>query len=184
MKLYIRKDYISKEDKSLKTDDLVREVLVQYRREEGSSPKSMPSILRTESGKPFFDGGDVHFSVSHSGSIWACLMGKQPVGLDIQEKKPARWKNIAERFFTEAERDFVARKGEDAFWRIWVAKEAYVKYLGTTLAEGLGKYSIVEEGRPANEINGTSLQWIEIEREMYGACAMRSREEICIRRLK
>ena len=99
--------------------------------------------------------------------------GKQPVGLDIQEKKPARWKNIAERF-TEAERDFVARKGEDAFWRIWVAKEAYVKYLGTTLAEGLGKYSILEEGRPANEINGTSLQWIEIEREMYGACAMRS----------
>ena len=119
MKLYIRKDYISREDKSLKTDDLVREVLVQYRREEGSSPKSMPSILRTESGKPFFDSGDVLFSVSHSGSVWASLMGTNG-GLDIQEKA-GRWKNIAERFYEG--KGFMARKGR-CFLRIWVAKEA------------------------------------------------------------
>ena len=54
--------------------------------------RSMPQaedcwrVERTKRGKPFFpDQPGLQFSISHSGSVWACVMAEHPVGLDIQE---------------------------------------------------------------------------------------------------
>lgn len=56
-------------------------------------------VLRAPSGKPYFDNLDIHFSISHSGDLWACLMGPQRCGLDIQYIKPCNCHKIARRFF-------------------------------------------------------------------------------------
>ena len=184
MKLYISSDYVPKGETGINTEKLVMKALKAFGMEEGSPGETMPVIVRSEFGKPMFDRGGIHFSVSHSENLWVCLMAREPVGVDIQKnKKSARWHKVSKRFFTQEETAFVEKKGQDAFWKIWVMKEAYIKYLGTTLATGIGNYSMVSSGELCKEINGTTLQPIEIGQGIYGACAYAGREEICIRKL-
>ena len=63
------------------------------------------TVARAERGKPYFPNTpSVHFSVSHSGDIFACAFSDAPVGVDIQEYKhrpdeAERCKKIAARFF-------------------------------------------------------------------------------------
>ncbi len=118
-------------------------------------------ILRTPKGKPYFsDHYGIHFSLSHSGSVWGCAFDTAPVGFDLEDMtrlrvkkskeaesgKEQRWCRIARRFFTPKECEYVMAGGEEAFFRLWVRKEAYLKYKGTGLSTGLSDVSLVEEG--------------------------------------
>ena len=69
-------------------------------------------LARSPHGKPYFEDflkpynkeeREVHFSVSHSGDWWACIIAEEPVGLDIEDisKKSPKFEAIAKRFFTE-----------------------------------------------------------------------------------
>ena len=33
-------------------------------------------VCRSSSGKPFFENMDIHFSISHTEDLWACLIGQ------------------------------------------------------------------------------------------------------------
>lgn len=101
-----------------------------------------PSILRDENGRPYFkDTPHLDFNISHSNSMVACAVCLSDefaprVGIDCEEiygKDPTL---LAERYFTEKERDFVlsAENKAYAFTEIWTKKEAYLKHLGTGLS--------------------------------------------------
>lgn len=94
-------------------------------------------------GKPYFPSHPhVHFSVSHTGSIWVCAFADCEVGCDVQDHRehddPDRLARIAKRWFSNGEcRDFDECGREPAeFYRIWSRKEAYVKFTGDGIAEG------------------------------------------------
>lgn len=139
MKLYIYEDYKKMfpqlQGRSL-TDMLIAESL------KNCGIKGC-RILRTKKGKPYVDlyeGGyhgqeDVHFSVSHSGPYFACLISSVPVGIDVQQYRNADAARIGNRYFTEAERRYIEARGEDGFFFIWARKEAYAKYTGRGLEE-------------------------------------------------
>lgn len=121
-------------------------------------------IMRTEKGKPYIDERyGVFFSVSHSGKYFVCLMGDAPVGVDVQEETRANVDAVSRRYFTEEEAKMVKNSGNDQFFRIWVRKEAYGKYLGSGLAEVLKKVSVT--GR--EDVEFTEFQ---LEKGMYCAC--------------
>ena len=89
-------------------------------------------------GKPdCVDGPAV--SVSHSGALLACAVAPAgEVGIDIQF--PARHhhtEEIARGWFTPAECAWLQKAPRDAFYQLWVLKEAYLKCLGSGLAGGL-----------------------------------------------
>jgi phosphopantetheinyl transferase len=89
-------------------------------------------------GKPdCLDGPAI--SVSHSGALLACAVAPAgEVGIDIQF--PARHhhtEEIARAWFTPAECSWLQRAPRDAFYQLWVLKEAYLKCLGSGLAGGL-----------------------------------------------
>lgn len=148
------------ENRSGFSDRLVRKALQAYfEKEKPEIPKEVlreTVIERTEKGKPFFfglqaagQGGipEVHFSVSHSGNWWGCLMAAEPVGFDLEMiREKVNYEKIARRFFTVDECALILTTGADAFFDVWVRKEAYVKYLGSGLAEGLDSFSVVENG--------------------------------------
>ncbi len=148
------------ENRSGFREGLVRKALQDYcEKEQLAISKELlreAVIERTEKGKPFFTGlpavgqegaPAVHFSVSHSGSWWGCLMAGEPVGFDLEViREKVHYEKIARRFFTEGECEFILTAGADAFFDVWVRKEAYVKYLGSGLAEGLDSFSVVERG--------------------------------------
>lgn len=110
----------------------------------------LPEIAREEWGKPFFQGLDeIHFSVSHSGDLWALALDDKPIGLDIEKATAGKrdWLKIAERFFTEEEYSYVQKHGSLGFHRIWVRKEACLKFTGQGLSGGLKNFTLVKNVR-------------------------------------
>jgi phosphopantetheine--protein transferase-like protein len=125
-------------------------------------------------GKPYFTeaplSGRVHFSISHSGAYRVVLFHDAEVGLDIEDLgiraglTRERMERIARRFFAEDELEYLLgkRSPEDsnfggaayadadgtqtreAFFRVWTAKEAYIKYTGDGMSLGLSSFSVFD----------------------------------------
>jgi 4'-phosphopantetheinyl transferase len=100
-------------------------------------------IVRNANGKPYFEDSTLpQFSISHSGGVSVAACSDFSVGIDIELISTDRdHKRIADRFFTKAELDTFYNNGSDtkSFFEIWTRKEAYVKYLGESLAPLLSK---------------------------------------------
>ncbi len=85
-----------------------------------------PKFTRNAHGKPSLCGAPPFFSLSHTGGRTFAAFSDADVGLD------AEWRGrpiplAVLRRLSEAER-------EEDFFRLWTAKEAFVKYLGGSLA--------------------------------------------------
>jgi phosphopantetheinyl transferase len=89
-------------------------------------------------GKPDCVAGPA-ISVSHSGHLLACAVAPAgDVGIDIQlSARHHHTEEIAREWFTPAECAWLQRAPRDAFYQLWVLKEAYLKCLGSGLAGGL-----------------------------------------------
>lgn len=145
---------------------LVRKALKDYAERQhlelNDSDLEQIIIRKEEKGKPYFavlseDGTEkkltTHYSVSHSGSWWGCLMAEEPIGFDLEVyRENVNYEKIAQRYFTKEEYEFIRTKGVEAFFEVWVRKEAFVKYLGSGLAEGLDSFSVIKEGCFLNEV--------------------------------
>ena len=128
-------------------------------------PEGDFTLARTERGKPYFPNyPSVHFSVSHSGDIFACAFSDEPIGLDVQEYKhrpdeAERCRKIAARFFHRDEIDALDADTVSAFYNIWTAKEAYVKLTGQGIDGDFAEFCIfdLDEYLFQTEISGCSL---------------------------
>lgn len=99
-----------------------------------------------EHGKPFLHGADsFDFSLSHAGSYIAFVCSDSPVGVDIESTERGS-ERIAGRYFTEYEYRRIYEDTENpvSFSDVWTSKEAYVKYLGTGLSEGLNTFNVLD----------------------------------------
>lgn len=89
-----------------------------------------PLITHGSRGKPYLAGESVpYFSLSHSGDWVFCAIADSEVGLDAQEVTPCRDK-VAERWFTDTERAWLATNPDERFSAVWAKKEAYCKFTG------------------------------------------------------
>lgn len=95
-------------------------------------------------GKPFLKDIPYYFSVSHSGNLIAFVFSEELVGIDIECAKKSRLK-VAERFFTSNEYNYIlnSKNPEHEFYRIWTAKESYIKMLGTGLSKSLKSFDVL-----------------------------------------
>ena len=108
-------------------------LLRQLYLEETGQP--LPPVRLTKRGKPYFPDSPYHFSISHTRRHAACVLGKYPVGLDLEElNRPIRLET-ARRVLSPAEyAQFEAAPDKRrAFLTFWVLKEARVKCDGTGL---------------------------------------------------
>ena len=104
-----------------------------------------------EFGKPFVaNSTDIHFSLSHSGNILVCAVANSNIGVDCQIidiSDVSKCKKIAERFYSPKEKQFLSELSEvdyiNSFFKIWAKKEAYVKYTGRGLSQGLSTFSVI-----------------------------------------
>lgn len=157
----------TREERIALRDKLVRKALLDFsRRRKAALTEEMvrnASIKREPKGKPYFADmplmngkplTEVHFSVSHSGDWWGCLMAEEPVGFDLEVcRDKVNYEQIARRFFTEEERDWIVSIGKEAFFDVWVRKEAFVKYLGSGLGEGLSSFAVIKDGKLTVKVN-------------------------------
>lgn len=83
-------------------------------------------------GKPYAEGLDIHFSISHSGTIALCVIADVPVGIDIEKVRDVDL-SVAKKHFAPDEQDYVLEKmslSRQRFFEVWTRKEAYVKMIG------------------------------------------------------
>lgn len=102
-------------------------------------PPQEISFRRSKNGKPYAVGLDIHFSISHSGTLAVCAISDKPVGIDVEQLKKVHLK-VARRCFTEQEQAYVfEKKGspQEKFFEIWTKKEAYVKMMGMGVSDFL-----------------------------------------------
>ena len=84
--------------------------------------RELPEIAREPGGKPFFpDRPDICFNLSHSHGAAVCALHDKPVGIDVEKLRPAP-RRLAEGM------------EDEAFFRLWTAKEATVKRSGQGIA--------------------------------------------------
>ena len=116
------------------------------------------SIGRSRAGKLFFTSpaaADIQFSISHSGGLWACILGNGPCGIDLQENRSCRQDAIAARFFSDAEADYVKQTGLPGFYRIWTRREAFAKFTGLGffgMAGELPDFGVRDESQESEEV--------------------------------
>ena len=111
-------------------------------------------IGRTERRKPYLpEDADIGLSVSHSGAYFLCALTHGNVGMDLEQYKTelyepkeewlARLCSISRRFFHPEEAEFVICDPEHHFYKIWTAKESFVKFTGEGIDDDFAKHSVL-----------------------------------------
>ncbi len=126
-----------------------------------SSRISVPlHIAERRDGKPYLaDYPDLHYNLSHSGGMVLCALGDEEVGADVQIWQPDRI-GLAEKICTAEERQALraAENPVRAFFDLWTAKEAYLKYLGTGIRRRMNSFRVekdmvIDRDGPPEEIH-------------------------------
>ncbi len=100
----------------------------------------MPNILYTEKGKPYFETGDVHFSITHTTHHVFCALSHKPIGIDAEEADRSIDLRLAEKILSDKElAQFNKAENKTlALLTFWVLKEAAAKCIG----DGLRGYPV------------------------------------------
>ena len=140
--------------------------------------ESLPTIARTDHGKPFFPAfPQYHFSLSHSGSCALCAVDETPVGADIEVLRPHHPK-LAERICSPEQMDWLDKQPDRAraLLQLWTAKESRVKYTGSGLTVPLR--SIAVPLPPADRLDNLHFFFTQGEDWLLSACGHSMPKEV------
>ncbi|MDO4622911.1 MAG: 4'-phosphopantetheinyl transferase superfamily protein, partial [Eubacteriales bacterium] len=104
---------------------------------------------------------EVYVSISDSDDFWLIAFSHQRIGIDLQRMEApymtrekdtkSRCIRLARRFFHPEEAEFVCAEEETEevsrrFFKIWTAKEAFVKFTGTGIDNSFTEFDVLENG--------------------------------------
>ena len=159
-----------------------------------------PTAVRfatTGNGKPVLarPEADLHFSVSHSGNVGVCAVGRNhPVGIDVEQIRTGVEDTLASRVCTPNERAALeripAQARPAAFFTLWTHKEALVKADGRGLRVELKTVDVasaLQSGTAVVQIpsvTGEHQQWkshsVHLEGNVTAALAAPARSDLRI----
>jgi 4'-phosphopantetheinyl transferase len=139
---------------------LLRSILARYLRQEparlrfeyGSNGK--PSLAVPLGRQPF----QFNLSHSHGVALFALAHGRE-LGVDLEQVRPMDdAEQIAKSYYTAREhallRELSGSRKEEAFFKCWTRKEAYLKATGTGISESLDKVEVsLAPGEPARVLS-------------------------------
>ncbi len=146
-----------------------------------SAGYDMAEFYYNDHGKPYLQppgNEQIFFNLSHSGKYVMCILSDEENGCDVQEIKKGG-DNIAERFFSQKEKEYLKSLDADervrTFYELWALKESCLKAAGSGLAHELSSFSVdiktlKQEGLDA--LATCELRLYNIDREyVFAACA-------------
>ena len=140
-------EFMRDEDKQryAQTHAAKRMILSRYL---GCSPDLLAFKLG-DNGRPDLACGRLSFNLSHANGFSLLGVSRSAlVGVDIEDcRRGVDCMALAKRFFSAEEAEYLAglegrELTNNAFFRIWTGKEAYVKYLGSGLGYGLSGFTL------------------------------------------
>ncbi|MGY6520978.1 MAG: 4'-phosphopantetheinyl transferase family protein [Mongoliitalea sp.] len=106
------------------------------------------SFYTNEFGKPFLKNDpSFFFNIAHNRSYFMFICGPMACGVDVEQQKqiPLERYFLEDIFHTDELACIeISPVREDAFFKLWVLKEAYLKRLGTGIQEKLHEISIFQ----------------------------------------
>lgn len=116
-------------------------------------------LEKDRKGKPYFPGHPETFvSITDSRDYWMIAFADFPVGIDLQKRQiRGSQVNLAKRFFHPAETEWILEPSDEKerdfrFFRVWAAKEAYVKFTGQGIDSAFSDFSVISAGKSDEEI--------------------------------
>lgn len=85
---------------------------------------------------------EIEISLAHSDNFYACAISSEPVGIDIENiHRDIDMLAIAKRYYNEEDLKLInlSEEPNNLALEMWVKKEAYTKYLGSSIAKQLNK---------------------------------------------
>lgn len=135
---------------------LLKEVLHRF-------GKGEAHIRFGQNGKPETEG--IYFNISHSGNLVICAVSDLPVGCDV-EVVGTYHEGVVRRFFSEKEKFYLENiavtERSRAFYRIWTARESYMKLTGEGMRLELSEFEVELVGSKVDD------KWSKIIRK--GCC--------------
>lgn len=124
-----------------------------------------------------------HISISHCRGYVAVMLATQPCGVDIEVPHNVRFQALANRYFSEAEKNYLVTFSDtekaQPFFRLWTLKEASVKALGVGLANHLASLSFDVSGEVPVQLSGEPLQlWQQVSESFFLAAAVRGSQAV------
>ncbi|EET62358.1 phosphopantetheinyl transferase family protein [Marvinbryantia formatexigens DSM 14469] len=135
---FCRKDLDSRGQKHGEQTGAARELLLAGLRLEYGI-KQLPDIAADEMGKPYFPGmPQLFFNYSHCREGILCGISDAPIGVDLEPVREHK-ESLVRRVCHPREAALLqeTEQKNPALTKIWVAKEAYLKYLGTGIRSDL-----------------------------------------------
>lgn len=141
-----------------------RELLAALFREE--TGEDLPPILIAAQGKPYFEAGDWHFSVSHTDRHAFCVLSRHNIGIDAEEMGRKIHRRIAGRYLSDKEQKRLEKAADfdAALLRIWVLKEALAKLTGRGIGNWLKNTDFDQEDKRIACIDGCFVAILEEEK--------------------
>ena len=136
-----------------------RDLTLQY------SEQGKPSLVRHP---------NLHFNLSHSGTLAVCAVSGEPVGVDV-ETICDHGDEVARYCYQPKELDWLSQAPDraQAFTRLWVRKESYIKLTGTGLSREPRSFSVVP-GQPV--VNDVAFAEFTICDALLCVCTFEKRE--------
>lgn len=147
-------------------------------------------------GKPCLaDRPDVHFNLSHSGTMVMAAFADRAVGCDVERMGPdgegqshiGRLIRVSERFFTPEERRFMdAGTGDEEraqrFYRLWTLKESYIKATGEGSRIPLTDFSVAfsERAVPSLLVKDGGGSWEKADYSLREFAVSGCRAAVCV----
>ncbi len=96
-------------------------------------------LNRTKDGKPYAENLPFCFNISHSVNFLSLVIDQREIGIDIEVIKPIKT-DITKILCTKSDIEFLSDAKDEReklirFYKIWTAKEAYFKMLGTGITK-------------------------------------------------
>ena len=144
--------------------------------------EQMPPLLREDRGKPYFSGGSLHCSITHTRSMAFCALATMPVGLDAEERNRRVRPGIPEKALSVQELAQWQASADPAqtFLRLWTLKEATVKFTGDGLRGYPRHLSFqIRDGQPVLPGSGFSYRLWQYAGHWVALCAGQPLPEQC-----
>ncbi|HIK37431.1 MAG: 4'-phosphopantetheinyl transferase superfamily protein [Geminocystis sp.] len=120
-------------------------------------PPRQITLFYNTKGKPDLTPGinsqGIRFNISHKHDYTIYALSLNPVGIDLEKiEEKRRALAIAKRFFTSHEYEYLRKlNSQDTiieFFRLWTAKEAYLKAIGEGISGGLRRIDLAKNNQP------------------------------------
>jgi len=132
------------QQKYINTRGRLRQVLGSYL---NIKPQQI-NIQIAEYGKPFIEGAELFFNLSHTGNkLVLAVSNTGEIGIDLERyKQRHNLIGLVKKCFSALEQDYWLGLSESQktiqFYRFWVRKEAFVKAVGRGIAIGLNQCEV------------------------------------------